>query len=42
MEEIVMSETHVTEAKWERWWPAGVIAFGVLFVALLVSFHPFW
>lgn len=24
----------------DTWWPALVIAFGVIFVSILVSFHP--
>lgn len=26
----------------ERWWPALVIVFGILFVTLIVSFAPSW
>ena len=29
------------ESAWiDRWWPALVIGYGVLFLTLLVSFHP--
>jgi len=29
------------ESAWlDRWWPLLVIAYGVLFVTLLVGFHP--
>lgn len=35
-----MSSSHESEPWIDRWWPALVIAFGLLFVTFLVSFHP--
>jgi len=35
-----MSSSHETESLMDRWWPLLVILFGVLFVTILVSFHP--
>ena len=33
-------QTHVVDRWIDHWWPALVIAFGLLFVTLLVSFQP--
>lgn len=35
-----MSSSHEKESWFDRWWILLVILFGVLFVTLLVSFHP--
>lgn len=35
-----MSATHHKEFWLDTWWPLLVILFGVLFVSILVSFHP--
>jgi hypothetical protein len=35
-----MSDHHVELPWFERYWQIGVIAFGVGFVALLVSYYP--
>ncbi len=35
-----MSASHDSDSFLETWWPLFVILFGVVFVTLLVSFHP--
>jgi hypothetical protein len=35
-----MSDQHKATPWWENYWQFLVIAFGILFVTLLVSFHP--
>lgn len=35
-----MSSSHKTESWLDRWFPLLVIAFGLLFLTLLVSFKP--
>lgn len=35
-----MSESNHNEFWLDTWWPLLVIAFGVLFVSVLVSFNP--
>ena len=35
-----MSASSEREFWLDRWWPLLVILFGVLFVSVLVSFHP--
>jgi hypothetical protein len=35
-----MSSSTKTEFWLDRWWPLLVILYGVLFVSILVSFHP--
>lgn len=35
-----MSSPHESGSLLDRYWPALVIFFGLLFVTLLVSFHP--
>lgn len=37
-----MSEEHSKDSVVERYWQVGLIAFGLAFLTLLVSFHPFW
>jgi hypothetical protein len=48
-EAVLLTETHETHSEhaaheshsfFDRWWPVLVIAYGILFVTLLVSFHP--
>lgn len=36
------SHEHEQDSVVERYWAVLVITFGVLFVTLLVSFHPSW
>jgi len=35
-----MSSSHESHSLVERFWPVLVIVYGVLFVSMLVSFHP--
>ena len=35
-----MSSSHESEPWINRWWPLGVILYGIAFVTLLVSFSP--
>jgi hypothetical protein len=35
-----MSSSTETVSWLDRWWPLLVILYGVLFVSILVSFHP--
>ena len=35
-----MSSSLDSQSWMERWWPLLVILFGVLFVSILVSWHP--
>jgi hypothetical protein len=37
-----MSSSHESQPWIDTYWPALVIAFGVLFVSILVSFKPTW
>lgn len=39
-ENIEMSSSHESQSKLDRWWPLFLIFFGLMFVTLLVSFHP--
>ena len=35
-----MSQEHKSTPWWENYWQAFVIGFGLIFLTLLVSFHP--
>lgn len=37
-----MSTTHNSTHWMDTWWPLLLILFGVIFVAFLVSFHPYY
>jgi hypothetical protein len=37
-----MSSSIKSESWLEQWWPLLVILYAVIFVSVLVSFHPTW
>jgi hypothetical protein len=37
-----MSASHDSNNFMDTWWPAFLILFGIIFVACLVSFHPYY